>query len=239
MSRMVRITESDLRAAIGDERYWQASHPERSTFQDWVGQGFRALNPTDSPVRTMVWVRAYMRDGHWVSGYWRRARPRNAQYSQYASLTLPGVASTSDALPVSRGPSRPPIRPGLGYQPRPASRSPTAWEPVRGRDGVDLVENFRREMLANGEFDRPTRRGYDQWVRPGGAARRDADLQRLGAGPPIPSDKGVTQYILPNGRIATARISTSPDHYGTIYLRLPSRIGETFGPRTSSAMWMY
>ena len=220
MSRMIRITESDLRAAIRDERYWQAGHPERATFQNWVGQGFRALNPTDASVRTMVWVRAYMRDGHWVSGYWRRARPRNAHHSQYASLTLPGVTSTSDVLPVNRGASRPPIRPAPTGQARPATRAPTRWEPVRGPDGVDRVEKFRREMFANGEFDRPTRRGYDQWVRPGGAARREADLQRLDAGPPIPLGNGFTQYILPNGRIATARTSSSPGYEGTISLEI-------------------
>ena len=71
MSRIVRITESDLRAAVADERYWRVGHPERGAFQTWVGQGFRGLNPSDGGARTTVWVRAYMRGGHWVSSHFR------------------------------------------------------------------------------------------------------------------------------------------------------------------------
>ena len=45
MSRIVRITESDLRAAVADERYWRVGHPERGAFQNWVGQGFPGAKP--------------------------------------------------------------------------------------------------------------------------------------------------------------------------------------------------
>ena len=75
MFRIGRIPESDMRGAIAEERYWRVGHPERAAFRNWVGQGFRGLNPSDGEVRSTVWMRAYVCDGHWVSAHFRRAPP--------------------------------------------------------------------------------------------------------------------------------------------------------------------
>jgi len=100
MSRIVRITESDLRAAVADERYWRVGHPERGAFQNWVGQGFRGLNPSDGEARTTVWVRAYMRGGHWVSSHFRGTPARYGHVLQH--LNTLEIAQPSQ----SRGPAR-------------------------------------------------------------------------------------------------------------------------------------
>jgi hypothetical protein len=110
MSRIVRITESDLRAAVADERYWRVGHPERGAFQTWVGQGFRGLNPSDGGARTTVWVRAYMREGHQVSAHWRSARPGMGM------MPHPRPSVNRDVIPIAGGVAAVPYcrHPGLG-----------------------------------------------------------------------------------------------------------------------------
>ena len=180
MSRMVRITESDLRGAIADERYWRVGHPERAAFQSWVGQGFRGLNPSDGEAQSTVWVRAYMRDGHWVSAHFRRAPPHHQKDTQYASFRVPDVGVGLMPTPVQRGPM-PPRQPGFrtGAPPRtgatPARRG-TQREPREGTDGRDRVEELRRD--AETQHQGVLRNEIDQWVRPGGTAGRDAEIGR-------------------------------------------------------------
>ncbi len=214
MSRIVRITESDLRGAIADERYWRVGHPERDAFQNWVGQGFRGLNPSDGEARSTVWVRAYMRGGHWVSAHFRRAPPHHQRYIQYVSFRVPDVGGGLIPTPVQRGPMRPrqPSRSTGGAQPgieaTPARRG-TQRERREGSDGRDRVEELRRD--AETQHQGVLRNQIDQWDRPGGTSGRDADLRMLGASPPDVMANGALRYLLPNGSIATARRSTTPN----------------------------
>jgi len=141
MSRIVRITESDLRAAVADERYWRVGHPERGAFQNWVGQGFRGLNPSDGGARTTVWVRAYMREGHQVSAHWRSAPPRHGG----DAATPPGV--NQDVIPINRrGGGRPLLPPtGAGQGNSPTRAIPRA--PIRDASGRDRVQELRDDPL--------------------------------------------------------------------------------------------
>ena len=202
MLRIVRITESDLRAAMADERYWRVGHPERGAFQNWVGQGFRGLNPSDGEARTTVWVRAYMREGHQVSAHWRSAPPRHGG----DAATPPGV--NQDVIPINRrGGGRPLLPPsGAGQGNSPTRAIPRA--PIRDASGRDRVQELRDDPLT--EHHRVLSGEVDQWVRPGGVAGREADLARLNAGLPDHLGDGTTRYILPGNRVAAARPSTSP-----------------------------
>ena len=128
MSRIVRITESDLRAAVADERYWRVGHPERGAFQNWVGQGFRGLNPSDGEARTTVWVRAYMRGGHWVSSHFRGTPGRYGHVLQH--LNPPSVEGEITPTLVMRGPVRPrPTQTQRPLRPR-EERPPPRQEPI-------------------------------------------------------------------------------------------------------------
>jgi hypothetical protein len=60
MRQTIRVTEQNLRNAMGDERYWRANHPQRERFAAWVSGGFRGLYPSDGAARGAVWVRPYV-----------------------------------------------------------------------------------------------------------------------------------------------------------------------------------
>lgn len=77
MVNMVRVNAAALRAAVGDDRYWQTAHPENSAWRSWVTEGFRALYDGERADGGVVHVRAYMRDGFMVSAHTRSAPPRN------------------------------------------------------------------------------------------------------------------------------------------------------------------
>jgi hypothetical protein len=77
MAERRAITEADLRTAMRDPRYWQAGHPERQAFNDWVGEGWRALSAVEGAGDTrVVRVQAYrrVRNGRteFVDGYDQR-----------------------------------------------------------------------------------------------------------------------------------------------------------------------
>ena len=47
MPDRVPIDAARLRAAVADERYWNAGHPERGAWQRWVADGYQALYSND------------------------------------------------------------------------------------------------------------------------------------------------------------------------------------------------
>jgi hypothetical protein len=55
------ITEADLRAAMRDPRYWQAGHPERSSYVARVSEGWRSLVEAEAGQGGAVNVRPYVR----------------------------------------------------------------------------------------------------------------------------------------------------------------------------------
>jgi hypothetical protein len=213
MSRIVRITESDLRAAVADERYWRVGHPERGAFQNWVGQGFRALNPSDGAARNTVWVRAYMRDGHWVSAHWRRTPSSHATEGTDTAGTPAGDVGVhlanwwrNSLFRILRGPAD-----GRGGGVPRNRTAPLPRERRLGTDGRDVVQDLRDD----GRWMSPTRRDVDQWERGGGEARRAADLQRLRpTGETHITDNGHIAHRLEDGRTATIRPSTTPGYDG-------------------------
>lgn len=213
MSVLVRITEQDVRGAMREPRYWSLGHPERQAFNAWVGQAWRGLNPADGEARSTVWVRAYMREGHMVSAHWRSAPPRNG-LDQHAGLAPPNRPEMHDPIErVSRGPTRPRLPNGGSSSSRPggppSNRLGVQRERREDSSGQDRVEGLRRDPET--QHRGTLQHQIDQWDRPGGAAGRDADLRMLGAGPPDVMANGALRYLLPNGSIATARRSTTPN----------------------------
>ena len=77
MTHAVKVTETDLRAAMRDPLYWDSTSlnwskvSERTRFADWVGHGWKGLHSPGGAPRTSVWVRAYEREGLPVSAHWR------------------------------------------------------------------------------------------------------------------------------------------------------------------------
>lgn len=221
MSQIVRITERDLRDAMGDNRYWRVGHPERGAFQDWVGKGFRGLNPEDGDVRSAVWVRAYMREGHQVAAHWRSPPPSRGDDLVEAKFSPGESATSSDVHLISRLPGRPrqPMRgPSDGRGGAGATRPGITRERREGSDGRDRVEELRRDPHT--QHRGTLENSIDQWDRSGGAARREADLRLLGAGPPDVLPNGNLRYLLPNGSIATARRSTTPNRGSELTLEI-------------------
>jgi hypothetical protein len=226
MSRIVRITESDLRAAVVDERYWRVGHPEHGAFQTWVGQGFRGLNPSDGGARTTVWVRAYMREGHQVSAHWRGAWPRQPAVERFpADAPLHPTQPDADVQLASwwaRYFTRIPRAPDTGGRGSGRASGPTQRERRLGRDGRDAVQ----DVLDDSKWTGRLQDGVDQWERAGGEARRDADLQRLRpTGEVRVAPNGTRTYMLADGRYATIRTSTSPGYEGTPTLEIASPRG--------------
>jgi hypothetical protein len=79
----IRVTETDLRAAMRDRRYWQPGHPERAAFGDWVTEGWQRLHGPDAATEggeRVVQVRAHDRTRNGrrehVDGYAQRRRGR-------------------------------------------------------------------------------------------------------------------------------------------------------------------
>ena len=129
MAKTVPMDAAALRAAVADERYWQAGHPEQAAWRSWVTQGFQAVYREGRSNSGVVHVRAYMRDGHMVSAHTRSAPPRN-EFAEDAGGRLPGatvsrepqsaevarvyefgmrrsVLEPSNITPVARRPDRP------------------------------------------------------------------------------------------------------------------------------------
>ena len=62
MAERVPMDAAGLRAAVADDRYWQAGHPERDAWRAWVTDGFRAVYGGGERVSGgVVHVRAYTR----------------------------------------------------------------------------------------------------------------------------------------------------------------------------------
>jgi hypothetical protein len=97
MGSHVPIDAARLRAAVADDRYWNAADPERDAWRAWVGQGFKALYGGDTQASDgVVFVRAYERDGRTVA-----AHTRSAPTSTRTGTAEPGsavAASTAGAL---------------------------------------------------------------------------------------------------------------------------------------------
>lgn len=70
MTELIPVDAARLRAAVADNRYWQAGHPERDGWRAWVGKGFETLyGPGNSAGAAVVHVRAYIRNGHQVAAH--------------------------------------------------------------------------------------------------------------------------------------------------------------------------
>lgn len=75
MSEPASLSESDLRAAMRDPRYWNPNHPDRAAYNRWVADGWQALGQQDAAGggQHAVSVRSYQRSRNGrqeqVSGY--------------------------------------------------------------------------------------------------------------------------------------------------------------------------
>lgn len=113
---LIPLTETGLRSALRDRRYWQSGHPERETYVGWVSRGWRALegspyqDPSGSPV---VFVQAYtrVRDGHaeQVSAHQRSAPARTVDNSAggASSQQNGGDTGSANTAPNGTAPPRP------------------------------------------------------------------------------------------------------------------------------------
>lgn len=133
----VRITEADLRQAMRDRRYWQAGHPERHAYVNWVTEGWQALGDAEKSGGTReVHVRAYsrVRDG------------RTEHVDAYVQTRQSAQADTAVAVRAGPGAGQPAPRPGI------TAASPTLVIFVGG--GWDaksrLVQRFQADAQQNG-----------------------------------------------------------------------------------------
>lgn len=234
MSRIVRVTEENLRAAMRDERYWHSGNPERHAFSTWVADGYRGLYPADGAARGSVWVEAYTRNGRQVAAHWRGARPGTGTAADAPNGQGPGddgagggFDDNPDIVPANwsrvfgRGGNRAPAD-GRGHG-SPSNR-PTAGRGSHPRREDD-EGNDRVDDLRGAPGTRPQGQvtgGVDQWNRPGGEIGRQQDLDRLRPiGPPVDEADGVRAYPLPGGRRAVIR----PGSHGepTMEIQVPGR----------------
>jgi hypothetical protein len=169
MPAPVRITEADLRGAMREPRYWRSGHPERDAFARWVTGGWRALNPADGEVRSAVWVRPYIRDGHPVVGHWCSPPPRHSprpdeETGRAETETDPVVPANLWRWLRRYAPSdgRGGGRSRRDFYTRDRARR---WKDAEGRD---RTEDLRRdpETRPGGTLSND----IDQWFRPGGEA---------------------------------------------------------------------
>jgi hypothetical protein len=98
MPNTVAVTEQDLRAAMRDPRYWNASNPERAAFSQWVTEGFQALFPAGNAPKGVVQVRAYMREGRIVAAHTRASTEGGAapDATRIAGQSRPGDHADAD-----------------------------------------------------------------------------------------------------------------------------------------------
>lgn len=113
---LIPLTETGLRSAMRDRRYWQSGHPEREAYVGWVSHGWRALegSPYQDPSgSSVVFVQAYtrVRDGHTeqVSAHQRSAPARtgdNSAGGAHSQQTGSG-AEAPNTTPNGAAPPRP------------------------------------------------------------------------------------------------------------------------------------
>lgn len=228
MPSLVRVTEADLRAAIAEPRYRDPHDPGRAAFGTWVSEGFRALNPTDGPARSAVWVRPHVRDGHPVAGHWREAPPGLGRANAGSPRGVPAARSPEIIeASVFRWLERIRRQPdGRSGAPKPAQsgRRPREhrWRDPADPQGRDNVQELRADPTT-----RPAgrvRRETDQWDRMGGAAQRERDLERLGSvSRRTPENRPeIEVHTLRDGRIAIVRRSTRGGNPITLEIQEPN-----------------
>ena len=101
MTPRMPITETSLRHAMRDGRYWQSGHPERDDFAAWVTEGFKAMVEDERRGGNgVVFVRAYV----------RRVKGKPVQVSAPQRGAPAGYEGNSHALltPVARRGRQPP-----------------------------------------------------------------------------------------------------------------------------------
>ncbi len=144
----VRITDSELRAAMRDPRYWQQGQPERKAFVSWVTNGWKALNPETGSGKTKVWVRSYDREGHQVSAHWRGQKPPVAQLISERGNVPPNygqrLPSAQDPVGRSGGPIE--ISPGVN-RPATIEGRPFSGHSIDRMQGRGLPPSAVREAI--------------------------------------------------------------------------------------------
>lgn len=181
------VTESSLREAMRDDRYWHAGHPERNAYVNWVGEGFQALvRAEQAGDRSVVHVRAYsrVRDGRTehVSDHLRSAPPRGDEdgvtLAQAPFLLTPRAPLVFSRPPVGRIPMERVAR----QSGKESARDVPSW--ARGMDRyvgetpARYAERLMNERYGPGNWaDRP--REFSQIKKYGSRHFRDPS----GAGP--------------------------------------------------------
>lgn len=185
MAGTVRVDAAALRAAVGDDRYWQAAHPEHGAWRSWVTDGFKALYNEGRAEGGVVHVRAYMRDGHMVSAHTRSAPPRR-------EITEQQGAGTSGSNP-DREPS----------DLSPASASPLGMRRslLEAQDVTPVARRPDQRRTPSGEIPTPIdgMRGGPPGAGPG--SRGGQPTSRAPAAPPAVSSRSqeLVDMVAPNG----------------------------------------
>jgi hypothetical protein len=133
---------------MGEQRYWRAGHPERTTFAAWVSGAFQGLYASDGPARGAVWVRPYVREGHRVAGHWRS--PPEGSGSDEASGEDPRRPDAEGRDAVDDLRAEPDTRRERNLPDRADQWSRTGGEATRARDLERLRPAGPPEDLGNG-----------------------------------------------------------------------------------------
>ena len=247
MSEKVPIDAAGLRAAVSDERYWRAGHPERDAWRAWVTDGFQAMYGSAArPSGGVVYVRAYIRNGLPVAAHTRGA----------PSSAGEGGINDRTAQPARGGQFETPGPVEVGFPGMPLRRrnllDDALVEPVTARRPEDGPVGGRRGVIpeGGGGYRPPGRPGQTpgsqapaipprsqelvDMVAPGGQpvgsqqSRARANIRTLPGGP-----AGAEAML---GRLTQGRGAvdiTPPGHLGRMY-RLDDGTIIGYRPLTSS-----
>ncbi len=182
----VPIDAPRLRAAVSDERYWNAAHPERAAWRRWVAEGYQTLySDTGRASGGTVHVRAYVRDGHAVAAHLRREPARDGAASRGAGSPRHAEEGSGAAYPESASGLL-----GLVIARRNLSDSGSIV-PVMARRRPDGIIGRRTETILEGGGG-------------GGGAHRSSGGQTPahGAAPPTVSQRSqeLVDLVAPHGR---------------------------------------
>ncbi|MBW6401002.1 hypothetical protein KPL78_24295 [Roseomonas sp. HJA6] len=195
MPDRVPIDAARLRAAVADERYWNAGHPERGAWQSWVADGYQALYSNDrAGSGGVMHVRAFVRDGHAVAAHVRGAPSRDSAESRDAG-------SASRAEDRSGAVRQQPVSGlhGLAIARRNLLDG-SSVAPVMGRRRRDGIIGRRPDTILEGA------------AGGGGAYRSPAGRSSVqGAPPPTvsPRSQELVDMIAPGGRPIGTRLRGS------------------------------
>ena len=231
MSEKVPIDAAGLRAAVSDERYWRAGHPERDAWRAWVTDGFQAMYGSAArPSGGVVYVRAYIRNGLPVAAHTRGA----------PSSAGEGGINDRTAQPARGGQFETPGPVEVGFPGMPLRRrnllDDALVEPVTARRPEDGPLGGRRGVIpeGGGGYRPPSRPGQTPGSQAPAISPRSQELMDMVApgGQPVGVQRGGAEAnirTLPGGQPgAEAMLGRLTQGRGAVDITPPAHPGRMY-----------